>query len=270
MDRPPTVPKRLHRPARVWHLARFQLRAITNWPHLSYNIFVDPMLYLVLFAVGIAATAKPIHFRGVEMSYIEFFIPGLLSIQGLRFFSRVIFDSSNDLKWGMYRLAVLMGCTPADYMLSRLVSGALVYSLQGCLLVATGTLFAGEPIVVLARLPGMVAIGCLGLVLWLCLGMVLGVRIRSYARRDFLSTVVTLPVMFGSSAFFPTEGAPLYLRVLATVNPLTYHADALRLAFIGEQVWLSVELGLVALLTGVASLFCVWMLRRAVLVSGER
>lgn len=269
MDRAVAVLKRPRRLARVWHLARFQFRAITNWPHLGYNIFVDPMLYLVLFAVGMAAAARPIRFRGVEMSYIEFFIPGLLSIQGLRFFSRVMFDSSNDLKWGMYRLAVLTGCTPVDYVVSRLVSGTLVYSLQACLLLATGTLFVGKPLV-LARLPGMLAIGCLGLVLWLCLGMILGVRIRSYARRDFLSSVVMLPAMFGSSAFFTIEGAPLYLRVLATINPLTYHADALRLAFIGEQVWLSFELGLLALLAGTASIFCGWMLRRAVLVSGER
>jgi ABC-2 type transport system permease protein len=233
-------------------------------------MLVDPMLYLVLFAVGMTAAARPIHFRGVEMSYMEFFIPGLLSIQGLRFFSRAIFDSSNDLKWGMYRLAVLMGCRPADYVVSRLVSGTLVYSLQAGLLLATGTFFVEKPLVALARAPGMLAIGCLGLILWLCLGMILGVRVRSYARRDLLSSVVILPAMFGSSAFFTIEGAPLYLRALATINPLTYHADALRLAFIAEQVWLSFELGLLALLAGATSLFSVWMLSRAVLVSGER
>jgi ABC-2 type transport system permease protein len=38
------------------------------------------------------------------------------------------------------------------------------------------------------------------------------------------------PLLFFSGAFFPVDGLPAWMKVLAYVNPLTYAVDALQLA----------------------------------------
>ncbi len=43
-----------------------------------------------------------------------------------------------------------------------------------------------------------------------------------------ISFVVMFPLMFGSSAYMPVAAMPGWLRVLSTVNPLTYAIDATR------------------------------------------
>jgi ABC-2 type transport system permease protein len=44
------------------------------------------------------------------------------------------------------------------------------------------------------------------------------------------------PLMFASSAFVPVDGLPAWLRVIATVNPLTYAVDASRNLALGMPV----------------------------------
>ena len=40
--------------------------------------------------------------------------------------------------------------------------------------------------------------------------------------------LVTLPLMFASSAYFPTHSMPWWLRAIADVNPISYTLDAVR------------------------------------------
>lgn len=50
------------------------------------------------------------------------------------------------------------------------------------------------------------------------------------------SFVVMFPLMFGSSAYVPLEAMPTWIRVLSTVNPLTYAIDATRALAVGMPV----------------------------------
>lgn len=50
------------------------------------------------------------------------------------------------------------------------------------------------------------------------------------------SFVVMFPLMFGSSAYVPLDAMPTWIRVLSTVNPLTYAIDATRALAVGMPV----------------------------------
>jgi len=71
-----------------------------------------------------------------------------------------------------------------------------------------------------------------------------------------VSFIVLFPLMFSSSAYMPIEAMPTWLRVLSTVNPVTYAVDATRaLAF--DRPWSSaviaaVGISLVAAIAGAA------------------
>ena len=64
-------------------------------------------------------------------------------------------------------------------------------------------------------------------------------RVDSYHARDTLSTLISLPLVFASSAFYDLARAPALLRAVAAVNPLSLMATAMRDAQVGAGVSLS-------------------------------
>ena len=55
-------------------------------------------------------------------------------------------------------------------------------------------------------------------------------RIETMQGFHLLMNLALFPLLFFSGAFFPLDGLPAWLEVLAYVNPLTYAVDALQLA----------------------------------------
>ncbi|MDM7275137.1 MAG: ABC transporter permease [Thermoprotei archaeon] len=72
--------------------------------------------------------------------------------------------------------------------------------------------------------------------------MVLGFVADSPEALFSVANLVTLPLMFTSSALFPVDQMPEWLRLIASVNPLTYASDLVRFFLIGKTVsdpWLT-------------------------------
>lgn len=75
--------------------------------------------------------------------------------------------------------------------------------------------------------------------------MVLGFITDSPEALFSVANLVNLPLMFTSSALFPVEQMPEWLRLIASVNPLTYASDLIRFFLIGKPVndpWLMLAL----------------------------
>jgi ABC-2 type transport system permease protein len=68
---------------------------------------------------------------------------------------------------------------------------------------------------------------------WFFFLSIFALRIR---RNDMFNTVLNLfyfVLMFASTMFYPLDGMPVWLRTVSTLNPLTWHTDALRYLTIG-------------------------------------
>ena len=59
-------------------------------------------------------------------------------------------------------------------------------------------------------------------------------RIQTMQGFHLLMNLALFPLLFFSGAFFPVDGLPAWLEVLARVNPLSYAVDALQLAAYAE------------------------------------
>jgi ABC-2 type transport system permease protein len=81
--------------------------------------------------------------------------------------------------------------------------------------------------------------GILGTMLALLIGLAVGaglswvfIALASWVRNvelmQMVGFMVIFPLMFASSAFAPIAGLPAWMRVIATINPLTYAVDAAR------------------------------------------
>ncbi|HEY4460692.1 MAG TPA: ABC transporter permease [Pseudonocardiaceae bacterium] len=80
-----------------------------------------------------------------------------------------------------------------------------------------------------------------------------------------ISFVVMFPLMFGSSAYMPVAAMPAWLRVLSTINPLTYAIDATRALTAGTSAAapLAAAIGIVIALAALGAAGAARNFRRA-------
>ncbi len=82
-------------------------------------------------------------------------------------------------------------------------------------------------------------LGVFAIMFLICVGlssMFIAITIRSTRIETPMAVMnlITLPLMFASNAFFPTNIMPSWLQTVATFNPMTYTTDAVRQLLINK------------------------------------
>ncbi len=198
---------------------------VTNWPNNLVTKFLNPLLYLLVFGIAMGAMLKS---DSVDKSYLFFLFPGLLCIEASNSLSRAIFMSSNHLKWGMIGLLTFTGCTLFEYLVSMVISAAILFYTQSIILGLVIYILGVAPIISILK---ALFVASFGLLFWVPVGVIIGVAVKGYMQRDFISSIVVLPLMLTSPAFYNFENAPIILKYISYLNPITYHIAWVRSAF---------------------------------------
>jgi ABC-2 type transport system permease protein len=89
---------------------------------------------------------------------------------------------------------------------------------------------------------GTLAMLMLGTAAFACMSMLLAAAVKERERFMGIGQLIMMPLFFASSALYPLNVMPEWLRVLARVNPLTYEVQGLRQMLVGVggsgEVWL--------------------------------
>ncbi|MCP2167667.1 ABC transporter permease [Goodfellowiella coeruleoviolacea] len=208
-------------------------RILLHWRQRPASILLEllfPVLMVVMFGYLFGgAMAIP------DGTYTDFVIPGMLAMTMLFGLESVVVAVTSDAARGVTErirampvsgVAVLTGRSWAD-MLNALAGLAVM--------VATGLVVGWRP--QHGLVPALVA---LGLLLWLrfafvWLGIYLGLLLRTPESAVSVQVLVW-PVGFLSSAFVSPETMPTWLGAIATWNPLSATATAVRELF-GNPTW---------------------------------
>jgi ABC-2 type transport system permease protein len=75
---------------------------------------------------------------------------------------------------------------------------------------------------------GVVLAVMLGSAIFSTFSLIIACLVKSRERFMGIGQLMTMPLFFASNAIYPLALMPGWLRVVATVNPLTYLVDALR------------------------------------------
>jgi ABC-2 type transport system permease protein len=194
---------------------------------------IEPVAYLAFMIVGLNTSVNGITDHGQSVPYGLFAMPGIFALLGARAGIGAMTDFSNDRKWGVFAFARSANVSPGRYLVS-LVLAALPMCYIQCLLVTILAVLVipGTPVLTVS------AVACLVVPLivaaWICLGAALGAAIQSYSQRDMVASLTTLPLILSAPLFFSMDGAPIYLKVLSWINPLTYQVDFLRGLVLGR------------------------------------
>ena len=183
-----------------------------------------PFMWLLLVGTGYNAIAR------VEsgLPYHAFVFPGIVVMAALFGAMLTAIATVYDREFGMLRLMLASPAGVPAVLAGRAIAAALVGLVQGGIVLACAPLLVPVAPAGSARRSARWSSRRSSSAL---LGLLVASRLRSVENFAGVINVVLFPLLFVSGALYPTAGMPPALRLLASVNPVTYQVDLMRHAF---------------------------------------
>lgn len=212
----------------VWVIAYREILRFVQERSRLFSSLGMPVLFLVIFGAGFNQTIGALT-PGVD--FIKFMYPGLLAMTVVM---SSLFSGLSivwDREFGFLREVLVAPLSRSGVVLGKAVGGAFVAVVQAIIMLILA------PFLGVALTPAIV-LGLVPLILLISLslsglGMLIASRMRSQAGFQITMQVLIFPLIFVSGVFFPVNNVPVWLEIIAKINPLTYGVDAVRQLFLG-------------------------------------
>lgn len=182
--------------------------------------FATPVIFWVLLGFG----ADRVFDAGAGsggMGYLEYFFPGALLM--ILLFTAIFSTISliEDRREGFLQGVLVSPAPRLAIVLGKILGGATLASIQGLVFLALYPLVAGGWPGLLPMLGAVVAMGVIAIALT-AVGLCMAWPMDSTAGYHALMNVLLMPMWFLSGAVFPATTAPLWMKAVIFLNPLTY------------------------------------------------
>jgi len=190
---------------------------------------VQPFFFLSILGFGLGTAIFP----GIPSGYrfIDFLTPGIVAMTVL--FSSVFSGVSVlwDKQFGFLQEVLVAPVSRLSIVIGRTFGGTTTAVMQGFVILA----------IALALDVKISLIGLASGILFMLLlafaavgfGLVVASQMEDFHGFQLIMNLIIFPLFFLSSAVFPLEGLPDWLKTIAYLNPLTYGVDGLRYSLIG-------------------------------------
>jgi ABC-2 type transport system permease protein len=200
-------------------IAMRELRRFFRQKSRVGSTFARPLFWLFVVGPGFGRFLA----RSDGPSYQQFLFPGVLGIVVL--FGSILsaLSTVSDRELGSVRAMLIAPIPRSTIVLGKVMGGAFLASLQGVIVLALAPLLS----LPLSAAQILLFIGCLLLtsIAISSLGMMLAARIDSLENFSAIMNFVIFPMFFLSGGLYPVKLLPEPLRILVSVNPLTYGID---------------------------------------------
>jgi len=172
-------------------------------------------------------TLSTVQFKSRNLTYIDFLLPGILSmtIMQMGIFG-VAFGFVTLKKRGILRRLWVTPIRPGDFITAQVAMRMIVMLLQMAIMIGVGVLFLHLHFI--GNIALLFMLGILGAVVFLGFGFSIAGISRSEDQVAPLANIISLPMLALSGVFFSRSNLPGVVRALTSVLPLTYLADGLR------------------------------------------
>lgn len=188
----------------------------------------QPALFLIALGFGFG----PIFQKAGGGNYINFLAPGVIA-QGILF--TAVFSGIEliwDRQFGFLKETLVAPVSRSEIMLGRTLGGATIATLQGMIVFALTYLigFRVNPLLI----PAAIGVMFLIALLFTALGTAIASLLTDFQGFQLIMNFLVMPMFFLSGSLFPLNSAPGFLRILSSIDPLTYGVDALHAILIGN------------------------------------
>ena len=185
----------------------------------------QPLIYLLIVGQGIASGLSLNQAPG--LGYLLFMYPGIIGMSVL--FTSIVSGISIiwDREFGFLKEVLVAPVPRWAVAVGKILGGATVAMTQAVILIALAP-FIGVGLSLLVALE-MLAVCFLISLAITGLGVFIAVPMRSMQGFQMVMNFLVMPLYFLSGAMFPVSSAPTWMRILMSIDPLTYGVDGLRI-----------------------------------------
>lgn len=206
-------------------VAEADIRKLIHDPAELLTRMIQPVLWLVMFGEVFAQT-RAIPTGGLP--YLDFIAPGILAQSVL--FGAIFYGIS--LIWerdlGVVNKFLVSPAPRTALVLGRAVSASVRGICQAVVVYVVSFLLGVKLRLEVPAILGVLAAVSLGASTFSTFSLIVACIVKSRERFMGIGQVLTMPLFFASNAIYPLSIMPAWLRLLSSVNPLTYQVDVLR------------------------------------------
>jgi ABC-2 type transport system permease protein len=205
----------------------------------------QPMMFLLAFGFGFSGI-----FRSAgQGDYIQFLAPGIIGMTVLftGLFSGI--ELIWDRQFGFLKETLVAPVPRIMIMIGRTLGGATVAMIQGAIVVAI-CFITGFRVTNWSSVPLALLFMVLIAIMFTALGTAIASVLSDFQGFQLVMNFLVMPIFFLSGALFPLTTVPAVLRVIASLDPLSYGVDGLRAALIGVgHFGVPLDLGVLVIIT---------------------
>jgi ABC-2 type transport system permease protein len=182
---------------------------------------IQPVLFLFVLGTGLSSLLST-----GDVDFRTFLFPGVLAMSVLFTAAFAGISIVWDREFGFLREMLVAPVGTTAIMTGKCLGGATVATLQSLVILALAGLVdvPYDPVMMLE----LVVLLFLMAFMICALGLVLAARVKQIQSAMPLVQLTITPLMFLSGALFPLSNLPTWLKVVTTLNPMTYAVESIR------------------------------------------
>jgi ABC-2 type transport system permease protein len=195
------------------------------------STIIQPLTFLVIFGTGLRQTLAT---GTLGIDFLKFMYPGIIamSVMGVAFFSTI--STVWDREFGFLKEILVAPVSRTSIALGKALGATTVASGQALLLLILAP-FIGIPLHLII-IPKLIFFMVLLAFAISGLGLLISSLLKSLESFGLIMQLLIFPMFFLSGAFFPLTAVPSWMKILSSINPLTYGVDSLREVILGNQI----------------------------------
>jgi len=190
----------------------------------------QPLLFLLALGYGIGSVYK----KAGQGNYLEFLVPGIivqtLLFSGVFWGIQILFDK----RFGFLKEMLVAPVSRVRILLGNASGGATISLMQAALVFVISLALGFHPYNwAWVPITFLVAAGLS--VMLTTFGAGIASMVEDFQGFQGINNFLIFPLFFLSSALYPLNNVPNWLRYLSEANPLSYTVDALRYTLIHQS-----------------------------------
>jgi ABC-2 type transport system permease protein len=219
--------------ADTWYLFNKYMKITARMPMWTLFTLVQPLIWLVIFGQLFKNITKLPGFP--TDSYVDFFVPGVLIMT-------VLFGSSwsgvsllREIQSGTVDKMLASPASRVAIVLSRVLHSTAQVVVQVAIMLAVSWALGAH---LNLNISGLVLALLVVLLLGLCFAAISNGFAIALQREEplvIIGNLMTLPLMFFSTALVPTAFMPDWIKFISKINPINYAVEAVRSVLVGSS-----------------------------------
>lgn len=213
----------------------------------------QPILFLLALGYGLGAVYE----KAGEGDYLQFLVPGIILqtilFSGVFWGMQILFDK----RFGFLKEMLVAPVSRLKILWGNALGGSTISLIQGVFVLIVSFVLGFRPYNWLLIPLSLLIMVVLSLALT-SFGAAIASMVEDFQGFQSINNFLIFPLFFLSSALYPLDNVPAFMRILASINPLSYAVDLLRYTMINQHHFnLGVDVAVLSVTLIAASIFAV-------------